>query len=110
MNLEIYFEGNGVYGCTGDYYDWVAETPFENFLNDVLQAEPWYTYINMVMHFGDYDESMDVTDYILKNATPEQLERYLDHIRTGISKLYERVPGLAPKVPVKSARNCPNPE
>lgn len=104
MNLLIGVDNNRLVGISHDYDSWIEETSFDEFLDDVLQQD-WNVYFNMVIQFHQPEKDVTVTDYILANANPEQLERYLEYIRSGIRKLYEKLPMLDIRVPTKSARN-----
>ena len=112
MNASVYIEDDYIFAECGDYDIWVGETDFEEFLDEILapdinsQLMSWGMHLGMMLDFTQSEKNITVVDYILANANPEQLKRYLNYIRAGINKLYERIPQLdQPDTPTKSARS-----
>lgn len=106
MDLDIIncpMRGLVVCGYAGSRRKWLKYMPFDKFFEYILESENWAVHLGLMIHF----ESNCITagDYIILYANPDQKQRYIEYLRSGINDLHEKIPDLFNTNVVKSARN-----
>jgi len=75
-----------------DFETWEEYTSFDEFFEYLITHGNWNVHIGAIIQ--TWDKTFTIDEYVMENASDEQKDKYLNFIRSGIEKLYDKIPEL----------------